>query len=199
MLVHGRPLPEQLARLLFHQLVFAVRHMHKEMCSMHRDIKLENLLVENPNTPAPTVYLCDFSFAKTRGERNEATVSVVGTANYFAPEILLRRLPIRYDGMAADLWSCGVCLYVLLYHQYPKLMIVNTEPDAAYHLNLNGLEVALQPQRQTKVKGSKPEDLTPQCLQLLRGLLKADPTQRTTMDGLWSDPWFRVDLPGDWR
>ena len=193
-----RPLPEQLARRLFHQLVFAVRHMHNEMHSMHRDIKLENLLVENPDAQLPTLYLCDFSFAKTRGEQEGQTVSVVGSTNYFAPEILLRRFRTRYDGMAADIWSCGVCLYVLLYHRYPKLAVTKRGEDSAYEINLSGLEVQLHQQRPTKKPKLKPDDLTPQCLELLRGLLKADPASRITMDELWNDRWFRVDLPSNW-
>ncbi len=48
-----------------------------------------------------------------------APKSRVGTLAYMAPEII--RSSGAYDGRAADVWSCGVMLYVLLYGQVRRV------------------------------------------------------------------------------
>lgn len=44
----------------------------------------------------------------------------VGTLTYMAPEVLLNvTRDGRYDGKLADIWSCGVMLFVMLTGRYP--------------------------------------------------------------------------------
>ncbi len=74
-----------------------------------RDIKLENTLLDAAR-PQPNVKICDFGYSKNEFvDSRPKTVS--GTPDYIAPEVLMAD---QYDGKRADLWSCGVMLYVML-------------------------------------------------------------------------------------
>ena len=73
-----------------------------------RDIKLENTLLDI-GKPLPSVRICDFGYSKNEFvDSRPKTLS--GTPDYIAPEVLLND---NYDGKKADIWSCGVLLFVL--------------------------------------------------------------------------------------
>ena len=74
-----------------------------------RDIKLENTLLDE-DMPFPNVKLCDFGYSKNEYVDSRPK-SVSGTPDYIAPEVLLND---NYDGKTADIWSCGVMLYVMM-------------------------------------------------------------------------------------
>ena len=79
---------------------------HNFLC---RDIKLENTLLDDAQ-PQPNVKICDFGYSKNEFvDSRPKTVS--GTPDYIAPEVLMAD---QYDGKKADIWSCGVMLYVMV-------------------------------------------------------------------------------------
>ncbi|KAF2616430.1 hypothetical protein F2Q68_00042551, partial [Brassica cretica] len=95
------------ARYFFQQLISGVSYCHAmQIC--HRDLKLENTLLDG--SPAPRLKICDFGYSKS-SLLHSRPKSTVGTPAYIAPEVLSRR---EYDGKMADVWSCGVTLYVML-------------------------------------------------------------------------------------
>jgi serine/threonine protein kinase len=56
------------------------------------------------------VKICDFGYSKNEFvDSRPKTVS--GTPDYIAPEVLMAD---QYDGKKADIWSCGVMLYVMV-------------------------------------------------------------------------------------
>ncbi|DBA73594.1 TPA: Serine/threonine-protein kinase sapk9, variant 2 [Trebouxia sp. C0004] len=100
------------ARFFFQQLISGVDNCHsKGVC--HRDLKLENTLLDG--RPAPRLKICDFGYSKSALFDSQPK-SMVGTPAYIAPEVLSRQ---QYDGEIADVWSCGVTLYVMLVGAYP--------------------------------------------------------------------------------
>ena len=83
--------------------------LESETCGTCRDIKLENTLLDE-GMPCPNLKLCDFGYSKNEYVDSRPK-SVSGTPDYIAPEVLLND---NYDGKTADIWSCGVMLYVMM-------------------------------------------------------------------------------------
>ncbi|RID57356.1 hypothetical protein BRARA_F00733 [Brassica rapa] len=95
------------ARYLFQQLISAVSYCHAmQMC--HRDLKLEDTFLDG--SPEPCLKICDFSYSKSVVLQS-CPSSKTRTAAYIPPEIFSCS---EYDGKMADIWSCGVTLYVML-------------------------------------------------------------------------------------
>lgn len=101
-------LKKDVARKLFQQLISAIDFCHSRGV-YHGDLKPENLLLdENGN-----LKISDFglsALAKSKCQ-DGLLYTTCGTPAYVAPEVINRR---GYDGAKADIWSCGVILYVLL-------------------------------------------------------------------------------------
>jgi serine/threonine protein kinase len=70
--------------------------------------QLENTLLDD--STAPRLKICDFGYSKS-SLLHSMPKSTVGTPAYIAPEVLLSK---KYDGKVADVWSCGVTLFVML-------------------------------------------------------------------------------------
>ncbi|KAH9614730.1 hypothetical protein KSS87_019025, partial [Heliosperma pusillum] len=82
---------EDEARYYFQQLISGVSYCHS-MLICHRDLKLENTLLDD--SPEPRLKICDFGYSKS-AEFHSQPKSTVGTPAYIAPEVLSRK---EYDG-----------------------------------------------------------------------------------------------------
>lgn len=101
-------LREDVARSYFQQLISAVDFCHSRGV-YHRDLKPENLLLDEEGNLKVT----DFGLSAFCDHLRQDGLlhTTCGTPAYVAPEIIGKK---GYDGAKADLWSCGVILYVLL-------------------------------------------------------------------------------------
>ncbi|KOM46217.1 hypothetical protein LR48_Vigan06g152300 [Vigna angularis] len=151
----------------------------KQVC--HRDLKLENTLLDG--SPAPRLKICDFGYSKSSVLHSQPK-STVGTPAYIAPEVLLKK---EYDGKIADVWSCGVTLYVMLVGAYP---FEDPEEPANFRKTI---------QRILKVQYSIPDyvHISPECRHLISRIFVADPAQRITIPDIRSHEWFLTNLPAD--
>ncbi|OTB00443.1 hypothetical protein M426DRAFT_236697 [Hypoxylon sp. CI-4A] len=115
-----------LLRRIFSELVGAVRYLHERRI-VHRDIKLENVLVNIPpdeltnpeqdwdTYPYSVITLTDLGLSR-RVADDEKLETRCGSDDYAAPEVILGQ---PYDGRAIDAWSMGVLLYALLESRLP--------------------------------------------------------------------------------
>ena len=104
-------LEEEVARTYFKQLLACLELCHSKGV-YHRDLKPENLLLAGDSY---TLKLADFGLAALQGasggDQSSLVATECGTKSYMAPEVM-KRAP--YDGSAADVWSAGVVLFIML-------------------------------------------------------------------------------------
>ncbi|KAI2643378.1 kinase-like protein [Xylaria nigripes] len=115
-----------LLRRIFSEIVGAVAYLHERKI-VHRDIKLENVLVNLTPTelisptqdwtkyPYPLITLTDLGLSR-RVADDEKLETRCGSDDYAAPEVILGQ---PYDGRATDAWSLGVLLYALIESRLP--------------------------------------------------------------------------------
>jgi len=107
-----RKLKEELAKSFFLQLVQGLDYLHKVTRIAHRDIKLDNILLDAHGR----LKICDFGVSKRVKDETEVMREQCGTPAYIAPEILRDK---GYRGFKIDMWSAGVCLYAMLFGTVP--------------------------------------------------------------------------------
>ncbi|TKY45720.1 Serine/threonine-protein kinase SRK2I [Spatholobus suberectus] len=169
---------EDEARFFFQQLISGVSYCHAmEVC--HRDLKLENTLLDG--SPALHLKICDFGYSKSSVLHSQPK-STVGTPAYIAPEVLLKQ---EYDGKIADVWSCGVTLYVMLVGSYP-FEDPNDPKDFRKTI-----------QRVLSVQYSIPDfvQISPECCHLISRIFVFDPAERITIPEILKNEWFLKNLP----
>ncbi|XP_074366271.1 serine/threonine-protein kinase SRK2A-like [Apium graveolens] len=169
---------EHEARYFFQQLISGVSFCHAmQIC--HRDLKLENTLLDG--SPAPRLKICDFGYSKS-SLLHSRPKSTVGTPAYIAPEVLSRH---EYDGKMADVWSCGVTLYVMLVGAYPF-----EDPD-----DPKNFRKTIQRIMATQYKIPDYVHISQDCRHLLSRIFVASSSRRITIKEIKSHPWFLKNLP----
>jgi calcium-dependent protein kinase len=85
------------------QIFSGLKHIHS-LEIMHRDIKLENILIKDGNN----LLIADFGLAAKKSQKFE--YKKYGTPGYIAPEVL----NLKVYNEKLDVFSAGIVAYILL-------------------------------------------------------------------------------------
>jgi serine/threonine protein kinase len=107
-------LSEERAIFYIIQLFSSIEYCHQKNI-IHRDIKLQNILLTNRNK---TLKLADFGLSKQVLTKEERLKTDCGATRYIAPEVMNSREEKGYS-FKADIWSTCVVFYRLIYGIYP--------------------------------------------------------------------------------
>ncbi|KAM3078197.1 hypothetical protein ACMFMG_002506 [Clarireedia jacksonii] len=205
-ILNHRYLKDNAARRLFAQLVSGVGYLHKKGI-VHRDLKLENLLLDRNRN----IIITDFGFANTfnpddeLGDEIEQNLSnreyvkrmeldkvlpggvrrgdlmqtSCGSPCYAAPELVVS--DSLYTGRKVDVWSCGVILYAMLAGYLPF------DDDPA---NPEGDNINLLYKYIVSTPLTFPEYVTPHARDLLRRILVPDPRKRADLFEVARHSWL---------
>lgn len=162
-------LKQDLARSYFQQLIRAVEFCHNRGV-YHRDLKLENLLLDENDV----LKVADFGLsALSECKRQDGLLhTTCGTPAYVAPEVIGRN---GYDGAKSDIWSCGVILFVLL----------------SGHLPFQDSNLMEMYRKISKGQYKCPYWFSSEVRKLLSRMLDPNPSTRISIGKIKENPWFR--------
>ena len=177
---YHRPFPEVIVQYIMRQVVAAIAFLHSNKI-IHRDLKLDNILVTFPsendkkslNMMKATVKIIDFGFAtKLHASKSNLAFTVLGTPANVDPQILKNmktRTPNQqgYDEKA-DIWSLGTLCYEML----------------VGHKAFCGSSMQELYQKVKQGTYSLPTNLSKEVVSFINGMLQKDPNKRLSASQL---------------
>jgi len=182
---YHKPFSEEIVQYLMRQIISGIKYLHNNHI-LHRDIKLDNILVnfdseednKNKNMLKSKIKIIDFGFARHLTPK-ELAFSQLGSPINMDPGILNKINKIEnfndygYD-QKADIWSLGTICYEMLmgksaFESNSMSELVNKINNGKYYLSSN---------------------LSKETLSFLKGMLKFDLKKRKNIDELYKHPFL---------
>jgi serine/threonine protein kinase len=145
---------------------------------IHRDIKLDNILINKVEEGEFKIKISDFGLATFKPKEGQKLYDKSGTPCYMAPELLRG---VGYTEKA-DIFSLGSVFFNLLTGHYmfnganvKEVLKKNEDCD------LSKISIYLQ-------------QVSPQCRQLLMDMVSVDPNKRPSAHEAILHPWFQHDI-----
>jgi serine/threonine protein kinase len=196
-------LAPKLAKRYAYQLASAMRYLHHDVQVVHRDIKLENCLVDmtgpNAESEGGDVLLCDFGMAdfivsdqrdtpepQSIGANHNigpsgASTCIAGSLEYAAPELFTAGASIFSP--AADMWAFGVVVYALLTATLPFSEGLDTRTAAKIQKGEYDVELL---RSSMGAHGTAADD----AIELVKGCLELDAEKRWTIHDVLECRWL---------
>ncbi|KAD5317463.1 hypothetical protein E3N88_17409 [Mikania micrantha] len=152
----------------------------KEIITGKLNKKWKRNLLLSTNDDNSILKIADFGFARSLQPRNLAE-TLCGSPLYMAPEIMQLH---KYDAKA-DLWSVGAILFQLVTGRTP-------------FTGNNHLQLLQNIMKSTELQfPSDVKDVSPECIDLCRKLLRQNPVERLTFEEFFSHPFFIQTEPDE--
>ncbi|KAK2179855.1 hypothetical protein NP493_469g02030 [Ridgeia piscesae] len=164
-LKNRKTLTEPEVRYYLRQLVEGCRYIHDQRI-IHRDLKLGNMLLNDDMR----VKIADFGLATRVEFDGERKMTVCGTPNYIAPEVLQK----KGHSYEADLWAIGCIMYAMLIGRPP-------------------FETSTLKETYVRITSNKyylPSHISTSARNLIQRLLSPEPSQRPSLEKILADEFF---------
>lgn len=163
-LIEVKKFTEVEAKRYFSQLVSAVSYLHNTLKIAHRDLKLENIMLDENDV----IKLIDFGFSKCF-DRDDL-VTPLGSPKYVSPELFDRKPYTK----ACDIWGLGIILFACVTGRHP--FQAKNMAELSQQIRMNNPVV--------------PNTLSHPLQQLLMGMLRKNPILRYTITDIGRHPWL---------
>ncbi|KAI9288712.1 kinase-like domain-containing protein, partial [Umbelopsis sp. AD052] len=168
---------QSLLQMAGNQIIEALVYLHDQGI-YHRDIKLENILLQMPDISRDFKFkLADFGLATRQAYSNEYGC---GSASYLAPEHFNPPTVQGYACASADVWSTGIFVLAILFGRNPWQEASLSDPVFAEYAQDNMVIKDLFP------------SISDEFLQLVQKCLALNPEDRPTMRQVWKE-FQRID------